>query len=487
MPSRYHLPDAGQSQRQLDDFVSWLKQHPGTRISPCLQIEGSSASGARGRLVPSSDLNDGDEIFAIPRDLVLMVQNSQLNRHISQKLDELGTWLSLILVMIHEFLQGDKSPWAPYFSVLPSTFDTLMFWSESELSELQASAILNQIGKADAEKSIVDMVVPIVHVHPEFFPPTNAGVSSFEGENGVKKLIELAHRMGSLIMAYGFDIEKTDEDGEGEDGYVTDEEEQLPKGMIPLADFLNGDAHRCNVRLFQEDTFLVMRAIKPISAGDELFIDYGELPRAEILRKYGHVPESYTQYDVAEVPLALLCRAAGLGSSNPDEQTPLKFLDDLEILEDGYCIPRPSAEDKLTDILPDELLALLKTLTLSPEQLAKYQSKNRPPSPSLGSAEAQLLLEAVQARLAEYPTTLQQDEALLADLPRISESSSEDRSSYRRRMAIEVRLGEKQVLHRIRDMISAFISSLDGASSNKRPASSDLNGQTTKAIKIQDS
>lgn len=165
----------------------------------------------------------------------------------------------------------------------------------------------------------------------------------------------------------------------------------------------------------------------------------------------------------------------------------MKFLDDLEILEDGYCIPRPSAEDKLTDILPDELLALLKTLTLSPEQLAKYQSKNRPPSPSLGSAEAQLLLEAVQARLAEYPTTLQQDEALLADLPRISESSSEDRSSYRRRMAIEVRLGEKQVLHRIRDMISAFISSLDGASSNKRPASSDLNGQTTKAIKIQDS
>lgn len=286
-----------------------------------------------------------------------MVQNSQLNRHISQKLDELGTWLSLILVMIHEFLQGDKSPWAPYFSVLPSTFDTLMFWSESELSELQASAILNQIGKADAEKSIVDMVVPIVHAHPEFFPPTNAGVSSFEGENGVKKLIELAHRMGSLIMAYGFDIEKTDEDGEGEDGYVTDEEEQLPKGMIPLADFLNGDAHRCNVscalsklflaltnftkvRLFQEDTFLVMRAIKPISAGDELFIDYGELPRAEILRKYGHVPESYTQYDVAEVPLALLCRAAGLGSSNPDEQTPVQIHSmTLEFVQQLTTIP----------------------------------------------------------------------------------------------------------------------------------------------------
>lgn len=185
-----------------------------------------------------------------------MVENSQLNRHISQKLAELGTWLSLIVVMIHEHLQGDKSPWAPYFSVLPSNFDTLMFWSDSELSELQASAILKQIGKADAEKSIVDMVVPIVRAHPELFPPTNAGVLSFEGENGVKKLVELAHRMGSLIMAYGFDIEKPDEDGEGEDGYITDEEEQLPKGMVPLADFLNGDAHRSNVRSALSESFL---------------------------------------------------------------------------------------------------------------------------------------------------------------------------------------------------------------------------------------
>lgn len=248
-----------------------------------------------------------------------------------------------------------------------------------------------------------------------------------------------------------------------------------------------------------------MRAIKPIKAGDELFIDYGEPPRAELLRKYGHVPESYAQYDVAEVPLTLLCRAAGLESSNPDEQPPvgihsvtlqfinclrrfqLKLLDELEILEDGYCIPRPSAEDKLAEILPDELLALLKTLTLSPEQLAKYQSKNRPPSPSLGSAEAQLLLEALQARLAEYPTTLQQDEAILADLPSAANSLSDDRSAVRRRMAIEVRIGEKQVLHRIREMTSALISSLDVASSNKRPASSDLNEQTTKAAKIQDS
>jgi SET domain-containing protein 6 len=59
--------------------------------------------------------------------------------------------------------------------------------------------------------------------------------------------------MGSLIMAYAFDIEKSeteeeDDVDENDESYMTDDEdEQLPKGMVPLADLLNADADRNNV------------------------------------------------------------------------------------------------------------------------------------------------------------------------------------------------------------------------------------------------
>lgn len=197
-----------------------------------------------------SDLDEGEELFTIPRAHVLSVQNSNLKNLLSQNLDDLGPWLSLMVVMIYEFLQDDQSAWAPYFRVLPRNFDTLMFWSASELEELQGSAIVEKIGKQGAEESILESIAPIVRANPALFPPID-GVASYDGDAGTQALLHLAHTMGSLIMAYAFDIEKPeDEEGDrdGEDGYLTDEEEeQSSKGMVPLADLLNADADRNNV------------------------------------------------------------------------------------------------------------------------------------------------------------------------------------------------------------------------------------------------
>lgn len=197
-----------------------------------------------------SDLDEGEELFTIPRAHVLSVQNSNLKNLLSQNLEDLGPWLSLMVVMIYEYLQGDQSAWASYFRVLPRNFDTLMFWSASELEELQGSAIVEKIGKQGAEGSIIESIAPIVRANPALFPPID-GVASYDGDAGTQALLHLAHTMGSLIMAYAFDIEKPeDEEGDrdGEDGYLTDEEEeQSSKGMVPLADLLNADADRNNV------------------------------------------------------------------------------------------------------------------------------------------------------------------------------------------------------------------------------------------------
>jgi SET domain-containing protein 6 len=151
-------------------------------------------------------------------------------------------------------------------------------------------------------------------------------------------------------------------------------------------------------------------------------------------------------------------------------------LEDLELLDDGYVIPRPSPESSLTDILPDELLLLLKTLTLSPEQLEHQKSKSKPPKPSLGHAEAAVLLKTIQLVGSQYPTTIAQDEEILSRLIQSEASQPLNQSDRRRKMAIQVRLGEKHILQTLANMLDDFIAKsaqTNGGSALKRGATND--------------
>jgi len=166
------------------------------------------------------------------------VENSDLSTKAAQVFEDLDPWLSLILVLIYEHLKGHTSRWKPYFDVLPAHFDTLMFWRNAELDELQASAVRAKIGKASADETFRRSLLPVIRQHENlFFSPGSALVSEDD-------MMALAHRMGSTIMAYAFDLEKSEAQVEvDEDGYATeDEDEMLPKGMVPMADMLNSNA-----------------------------------------------------------------------------------------------------------------------------------------------------------------------------------------------------------------------------------------------------
>jgi SET domain-containing protein 6 len=125
--------------------------------------------------------------------------------------------------------------------VLPTTFDALMFWNPAELAELQGSAVLDKIGRAEAEEGFKTTIIPFMKTRPDLFPVDN--------DDADCKLIQLAHLAGSLIMAYAFDLGKNDDTEEeaDEDGFVEDDEEDPVKGLVPFADMLNADADRNNV------------------------------------------------------------------------------------------------------------------------------------------------------------------------------------------------------------------------------------------------
>ena len=335
--------------------------------------------------------------------------------------------------MISESLRKD-SKWAPYFTVLPQQLDSLVFWSDAELAELQASTVVRKIGKEKAEEMFSQHLTPL-------------GLQNCD--------TDVCHRVASVIMAYAFDIpdEKTntleantggDEDGEE---LVSDDEEDEKTllSMIPLADMLNADADRNNARLCCDNEDLEMRTIKPIVKGEEIFNDYGQLPGSDLLRRYGYVTERYAAYDVAEISTESIVsafRSNGMQIpnleplSNEDLDKRIDLAEREGVFEESYDLAH-QGEDGPS--IPDELLALLYLLLIDSENVEAISSSHSS-LPSRSKLATQLVGQVsvilLSAREKEYATTIEEDEELAAvgNLPSRTE------------MAIQVRLGEKKVL-----------------------------------------
>lgn len=426
------------------------------------------------------DLAEDEELFAVPRPLVLAASTSSVPPQVLSGLEEQGSWPPLIVTIIYEYLRGPASPWYPYFQVLPSTFDSLMFWSHTELEQLQASAVVRKIGRDSAEASWKQSIIPAMLKHPDLFP-----VSGTDDTSRAAKLIELAHMAGSLIMAYAFDIDR-DEDrsraGE-EDEFEEDDEDEPLKGMVPFADMLNADADRNNARLFQEDDYLIMKATKPIKAGEQIFNDYGPLPRSDLLRMYGYVTANYAQYDVVEFEHDLLVDAAGMrdAARNADWVRREEQLDEIGVIDDGYAIPRPQLSDSLEDAVPGNIHMLLRALTSDPKT-------SKPPKmndESVSIQEAALLSTVLTKKLTEYATSLEQDKLTLQELHGGAAYDSSTISLHRYVSALQVRIGEKEILHRLIELSQTHIAAKTNeiANNDKKRKHDGDNSSSRKSAK----
>ena len=188
------------------------------------------------------DIAEGEELFSVSLSDVLRVENSSLQRRMPDAFKELDPWMSLVLVMIYEAGGKEQSTWWPYLNVLPEDFDTLMYWSSSELAELQGSAVVRKICKNEADASFIEQLLPIVKSQPALFGDYGALLAGSDAE---AHFLKIAHRMATLIMAYAFDLETEDEYEDWQDD--TSEIPSLPKALVPLADLLNADGDENNV------------------------------------------------------------------------------------------------------------------------------------------------------------------------------------------------------------------------------------------------
>lgn len=55
---------------------------------------------------------------------------------------------------------------------------------------------------------------------------------------------------------------------------------------------------------------MTMIALKNIKKGQQIFNDFGQLPRSDLLRRYGYVTDNYKRWDVVEVDIQTVIKAA---------------------------------------------------------------------------------------------------------------------------------------------------------------------------------
>lgn len=285
-------------------FLEWLLSRH-VEVSPKVEIADFRAQGQGRGLVALEDIDEDEELFRLPRNVLLNAANNSLvedHPELKEKIQDLTQWEALIVVLLYEWkCKGSSSPWAPYFEVLPINdtdnyiFNQLVFWNEQEIQKLEPSLVVLRIGKDTAS----DM-------YTKLFPQI---VVEEYGVSELKTTTQLEfNRIASLIMSYSFDVEASqtgEEDEESEESDIVRESGYL-KSMVPLADTLNADTKLHNASLMYTPTFLVMRSIKSISKGEQVFNTYSDHPNAELLRRYGYVEQQGSAHDFGEIPLELV-------------------------------------------------------------------------------------------------------------------------------------------------------------------------------------
>ncbi|PPQ84597.1 hypothetical protein CVT25_015800 [Psilocybe cyanescens] len=335
---------------EIQSFLSWFQSHGGYIDTSAMDVVDFPASeGGRGAIA-LVDIPENHVVFSVPRLLLLTPRTSALPARMGvQAWRRYGLhkgWAGLILCMMWEAARGAESKWCPYFEMMPTRFDTPMFWSEDDLAELKGTSVVDKLGKEEAEKDYTDKVLPAIHSRPDLFAkediPTRYSIAVFhmmgtrissrsftlskddeEGEEEEDK--EPGHvpaaegqdvgnaSMGSAMdvdepavpippqqqQTHAHDHENYEEDhdhdhahgegGEGDEDEDDEEDDTSEVAMVPLADILNARYKSENVRLFYEPDSLKMVSTRIIKAGEQIWNTYGDPPNGELLRGYGHV------------------------------------------------------------------------------------------------------------------------------------------------------------------------------------------------------
>ncbi|KAM6223755.1 N-lysine methyltransferase SETD6 [Rhynchocyon petersi] len=428
----------------VKSFLSWCGR-VGLEMSPKVAVRRQGTVAGYG-MVALESVQPGELLFTVPRAALLSQHTSSIGCLLEREqgaLQSQSGWVPLLLALLHE-LQAPDSPWSPYFALWPQ-LDSLehpMFWPEEERRRLlQGTGVPEAVEKdlANIRSEYHAIVLPFMEAHPQLF-------------SSQVRSLELYQQLVALVMAYSFQEPLEDDDDDD------DEKEPNPPVMVPAADILNHISNH-NANLEYSPDCLRMVATQPIPKGHEIFNTYGQMANWQLIHMYGFVePYPGNSDDTADIQMVTVREAALQGRESESEKLLLyerwDFLCHLEMVgeEGAFVIGR---EEVLTE---EELTTTLKVLCMPAEEFNELKDQDRweenkesltlTDIPKLRASWKRLLRDSVLLTLQAYATDLKSEQALLSNKELYA------KLSWREQQALQVRYGQKMILHNLLELTS---------------------------------
>ncbi|KAI7846455.1 hypothetical protein COHA_000066 [Chlorella ohadii] len=393
---------------QAEGLSAWLAA---AGVDAAKQAVAPAAAG----LVCTRPVKAGEQLFAVPAAAWITAETATQS-DIGQHLQGLEPWLAVALFLLHERAKGAASRWAPYLAALPADSGSPVQWGEEDLKELQGSQALQtaMAYRAYFQQRYEQLQAELLQPNAQVFDPAVFSFDAFLWAACTVRARSHAPLDGANLA------------------------------LVPLADMTQ---HQRGARssgwqvrqvggLFGAGAApaLVMEAAAAMEAGEAVAMDYGpKRTDGQILVDHGALDPLVNQASYA-LTLEL----------SEEERN---FGDKIDILESNGM--QQATEFVLrADAAPDAgLLPLLRLLNLSGSDCFLLESIFRnevwehmelPVSEDNERACYQQLIDGCSAALAGYPTSIDEDLALL--------NGGSLTPGSRRAAAVRVRLGEKEAL-----------------------------------------
>ncbi|XP_037624595.1 N-lysine methyltransferase setd6 [Sebastes umbrosus] len=445
--------DDGTEINPLQNFLQWCNR-VGLVLSNkvCVSKEGTVAEYG---MLATDNIEEGEVLFTVPRSALLHQETTKLSALLEKErssLESSSGWVSLLLTLLYEYT-SPQSHWRPYLSLWTDfkTLDHPMFWSKEERDRLLKGTGIPEAVDTDLtniQREYTDVVLPFITKHPDLWNPDT-------------HTLELYTKLVAFVMAYSFQEPQVEEDDEDDDDEEEEEEEEEkapnPPMMVPMADMLNHVSnHNANLE-FTPDS-LKMVCVRPVHKGEEVFNTYGQMANWQLLHMYGFTePHQSNSNDTADIPIANLYEVATQGIQS-DLERQLKE-EQWEMLCEVMQEKGAFVFGKQGCLTDTELHTALKVLCMSKEEFSEFKDNegweededeeislafSNEGLPGLKASWKCLIHEAARLTARSYGDLegegVNSDQAALEGL------------SSRQQNALQVRCGQKSILHRLMEL-----------------------------------
>ncbi|XP_070507269.1 actin-histidine N-methyltransferase [Chironomus tepperi] len=403
---------SSRSEKAIENFIGWCVNE-GAKFD---KIELKDIPDYGLGLVSKESLNEGEIFIEIPQNMIFSyskIENSIPNV-LKQKifsdcpLFENMSNVKLALALMIERM-NNQSKFKPYFDVLPNKFSTVLYFTPTEMKELQGTSAFSS-----AIKQVKYISAQYAFLYKYLMITTNDSIMEELRDNFTYEFYRWAV---SCVMTRQNIIPK--DDGLNESALII---------LWDMANHTNGDINtQYNNETHQIESF----CMKNFKAGEQITISYGNRSNEDFLVHNGFVFKENTNTD--------LFVKLNLNKSDPLYENRVTLLKKIGLSDlQNY---------KISPELSNEVLGFIRVFNMNKEQLDDWMKADEifvkellKPNLDLGNAFEikifQSLLIRVKILLKLYPTKLDDDIVLLK-----SGNLSKVKS-----MLVQYRLIEKNIL-----------------------------------------